>query len=75
MKKLFIVRHTTKQIETQNEYDYDTELSKEGISSITYNRKDLDCSLGMLSTLLTTMYKIRVDNEKSTHETITFTWI
>lgn len=51
------------------------ELSKEGISSITYNRKDLDCSLGMLSTLLTTMYKIRVDNEKSTHETITFTWI
>ena len=31
MKKLFIVRHTTKQKETLNEYDYDTELTKEGI--------------------------------------------
>ena len=35
MKKLFIVRHTTKQKETQNEYDYDTELTKEGIEKAT----------------------------------------
>lgn len=34
MKKLFIVRHTTKQKETQNEYDYDTE-TKEGIEKAT----------------------------------------
>ncbi|MGJ0290635.1 histidine phosphatase family protein [Aliarcobacter cryaerophilus] len=35
MKKLFIVRHTTKQREAQNEYDYDTELTNEGIEKAT----------------------------------------
>lgn len=31
MKTLIIARHTTKQIEAPNEYDYDTELTPEGI--------------------------------------------
>ena len=31
MKKLFIVRHTTKQKETQNEYNYETEITKKSI--------------------------------------------
>lgn len=50
------------------------QLSKKGISSKTYDKKDLDCSLVMLSSLLATMYKIRIDNSLTTEETITFTW-
>ena len=41
MKKLFIVRHTTKQREAQNEYDYDTELTKEGIEKATQRAQKL----------------------------------
>jgi phosphohistidine phosphatase len=31
MKRLFIVRHTTKDREALNEYDYDTELTSDGV--------------------------------------------
>lgn len=31
MKRLFIVRHTTKEKEVINEYDYDTELTSDGV--------------------------------------------
>jgi len=64
-----LMQHYLTKVKTDAE-----ELSKQGISSITYDKKDLDCSLGMLSSLLSTMYKIRIDDSLTTEETITFTW-
>lgn len=64
-----LMQHYLTKVKTDAE-----QLSKKGISSKTYDKKDLDCSLGMLSSLLSTMYKIRIDTSLTTEETITFTW-
>ena len=39
MKRLFIVRHTTKDREALNEYDYDTELTSDGVEKAKKNGK------------------------------------
>lgn len=49
-------------------------LAKQGISSKTYNKSELDCSLGMLTTILATSYKIQEDKSLYNKDTITFTW-
>jgi hypothetical protein len=50
------------------------DLSKKGISSKTYQRKELDCSLGMLSSILAVSHKIRAKHIFPGDNTITFTW-
>ncbi|MBL3520802.1 SixA phosphatase family protein [Aliarcobacter lanthieri] len=41
MKRLFIIRHTKKDRESSNEYDYDIELTEEGKQKATVMAKEL----------------------------------
>lgn len=64
-----LINHYISKIKTDAEV-----LSKQGISSKTYNIKDFDCNLCRLATILCTMYKIREDTILTTDTSITFTW-
>lgn len=64
-----LINHYISKIKTDAEV-----LSKQGISSKTYNIKDFDCNLGLLITLLCTVHKIRKDTTLTTDTSITFTW-